>query len=321
MKTVGEFEGGPVTEAVLRTERGSEITIISYGATIRDWRVHVGGEKRRVVLGYDTFEPYKKDESYLGAIIGRVANRIGGARFELNGKTYAVQTDGKPFQLHGGPKGLGRRNWKMRTADGAVVLKFHSPALEMGFPGEADFTVTYSVTGEKLKILMQAQVSEPTPISMAQHGYFNLAGWGSVLDHRLRVDATAFTPLDSNLVPTGEIRGVKDSIYDFNTERTLRGPANEALDYDINLVLNPARDPNEPAAWLAAPGGSVRLRLWTDRPGVQVYNAIHLGHSAVCLEDQMFPDAVNRPEFPPVVVTPEKPYRHECAIEIAAPAK
>jgi aldose 1-epimerase len=318
MKTIGEFEGRPVTEAVLRTAMGSEVTIISYGATVRDWRVNVGSEKRRVVLGYDTFEPYKKDESYLGAIIGRVANRIGGARFDLHGRTYPVESEGKPYQLHGGPKGTGRRNWTMQMVDAAVVLKFHSPAMEMGFPGAVDFTVIYSVDGEKLKVQLQAEVSEATPISMAQHGYFNLLGKGPVLDHRLSVDALAYTPLDHNLVPTGEIRRVENTIYDFGNARTMRSALGEPVGYDINLVLKPDRDFTQPVAELTAPDESVKLRLWTDRPGVQVYNAIHLDHSALCLEDQMFPDAVNRPEFPSIIVTPDKPYRHECAIEITA---
>lgn len=317
LKTIGEFEGTPVYEAVLKSAAGSEIVIISYGASVRDWRVSVDGKIRHVVLGYPDFEPYRRDESYLGAIIGRVANRIGGARFTLNGKTYSVESEGKPYQLHGGPKGIGRRNWSMDFDGKAVTLKRFSPAGEMGFPGDASFTVTYRLEGEKLNIVMQASVSEPTPVSLVQHGYFNLMGEGTALDHFLKINAKQFTPLDQNLVPTGELRPVQGTIYDLNEGRTLRDAQGKPLDYDINLVLNPARDFSQPVAELTSPDKKLKMELWTDQPGMQVYNSVHLDHRAVCLEDQMFPDAMNRPEFPSILVTPENPYRHECAIRIA----
>lgn len=321
IRTVGEFDGKPVLEATLQSAAGVTVKILSYGASVSDWLVPVeGGRSRSVVLGYSEFEPYRKDESYLGAIIGRVANRIAGAQFNLNGRAYVLETAGTTYQLHGGPKGIGRRNWDMSAAGDAVTLKIHSPEGEMGFPGRADFEVTYRLRDHRLEIEMNADVSEVTPISMVQHGYFNLMGRGvgNILDHEVWISASKYTVLNDDLVTTGEVRHVEGTRYDFRKPKRMRGtPDGHA--FDINFVLGEFRDAHEPAAQVTAPDGALCLTLWTDRPGLQFYNGVHLAYAGLCLEDQAMPNAVNRREFPSILHSPSDPYRHRCAIEIKRP--
>lgn len=317
LKTIGEFEGLPVVEAVLTSEAGALVSVISYGASVRHWQVYVQDQWRSVVLGYPDFDPYKKDPSYLGAIIGRVANRISGASFSLDGRVYHLEAEGKNYQLHGGPGGIGRRNWNLqKEGDHAISLSINSPAFEMGFPGEVEFKVVYRLEGHRLHIDMSAWVTEQTPISMVQHSYFNLMGDGDVRDHRLMIDAPAYTVLNGSLVATGEILRVAGTRFDFQQSRPLRGHGDGDDSYDINFVFARGRDVSQAAVEVMAPDGSLTLRLWTDQPGLQLYNAIHLNHRAICLEDQALPNAVNRPEFPSILVSPDQPYRHHCEIEI-----
>jgi aldose 1-epimerase len=319
VEKVATHEGQSVLEAILSSDAGVAVNILGYGGRIRDWRVPVANELRSVVLGYPNAEPYFTDTSYFGAIVGRVANRIAGACFQLNGKTYTLATADGPHQLHGGPLGLSQKVWHLEadSTANAVHLSVSSPDGEMGYPGAVDFSVTYRLKDFRLHIEMEARTDVLTPINMAHHSYFNLCGRGDVLDHRLRVNANAYTVVDDELIPTGEIRAVTGTRYDFSRGRTLRTEAGEPVPYDINLVLDPRRRREEAAAVLRAPDGAIELKLWTDQPGLQVYNGIHLGFTGLCLEDQKFPDAVNKPQFPPAWVSPESPYVHHCAIEIA----
>ncbi|WP_163266111.1 aldose epimerase family protein [Chelativorans alearense] len=331
LKKIGTFEGRDVFEATLESETGVSIAVIGYGAVIRDWRVPVEGGMRSVVLGFDRFEDYPAHSPHFGSIAGRVANRIGGARFILNGREYRLPANEGPNHLHGGPKGLGRQVWDMALLpdEGGVRLSLSSPDGEMGYPGKLDISVTYRLAGNRLRIDFAADTDAPTPVNIVQHNYFNLMGEGDVRDHLLQVAANAYTVPGDDLIPTGEIRPVADTHLDLRKPRPLKDEAGEPVAYDNNLVLDTGRDLSAPVAVATAPDGSLTLALKTDQPGLQVYTGGMMNipvpglggrryprFGGLCLEDQNFPDAINNPHFPSPVVTPERPYRHWCEIEI-----
>lgn len=329
-KIVGSVGGQDVHEMVLSSEAGVSVAILTYGALIRDWRVPVGGAFRHVVLGFDDFDLYPDHSPYFGAIAGRVANRIGGAQFTLEGRTYALDANEGPNQLHGGARGVARQVWRIARAQSDTVrLELTSPDGEMGYPGTLEMAVTYTLSGNRLEIDFEARTDKPTPVNLVQHNYFNLAGGGAVLDHRLSVAAGAYTQLGEGQIPTGAILPIAGTELDFRAPRTFRGAKGQGQTVDFNFVLDTGRDGAAPAAVLEAPDGALTLKLWTDQPGLQIYNgwklALTVGgldgaeyppFAGVCLEDQNFPDAVNHPHFPSSIVTPDKPYRHRCAIEI-----
>jgi aldose 1-epimerase len=330
VQAAGEFEGSRVDQFTLTSQSGVEVDILSWGVVVRDWRVPVGGGQRHVVLGFESFAPYPQHSPYFGAIAGRVANRIGNARFELDGRTYALDANWHGHLLHGGRKGLGRVVWsgEIDTPANAVRFSYHSPDGEMGFPGAVDFTVVYRLSGNRLRLEIEGVADRRTPINVVQHQYFNLGTGPDVLDHRVQIAASAYTEVDEQLIPTGAILPVEGTKWDFRSPRTLRDGNGNPVQYDGNLVLDSGRDPAEPAAIVTGPDGALTLKLWTDRPGVQLYDSVttevnapggvHFGHfCGLCLEDQDFPDAVNHRHFPSTIHGPDGPYRHVCEIEIA----
>lgn len=329
-RIVGSIAGEDVHEVVLTSASGVSIAILTYGALIRDWRVPVGETLRPVVLGFNDFSPYPDHSPYFGAIAGRVANRIGGAKFDLDGKTYTLPANEGGNHLHGGPGGIAKKVWRIAEETGdRVKLTLTSPDGDMGYPGTLEMSVTYRLSGNRLEIDFAADTDRPTPVNIVQHNYFNLLGKGDVLDHRLRVSAGAYTQLGDGQIPTGAILPVHDTALDFRVPRTLRSAEGEGLKIDFNFVLDTRRVLDKPVATVEAPDGSLTLKLFTDQPGLQIYNGWKLDvtvpgldgasyppFAGLCLEDQNFPDAINHPHFPSPVATPEKPYRHWCAIEI-----
>jgi aldose 1-epimerase len=329
-KKIGTYEGTDVLEATLSSDTGVRIAVISYGAAIRDWQVPVAGGMRPVVLGFDRFEDYPDHSPYFGAIAGRVANRVSGARFTLGGREHRLAANEGPNHLHGGPNGFATRIWDMEPlGNEAVRLSLVSPDGDMGYPGRLDVSVTYRLTGNTLRIDFAAAADAPTPVNIVQHNYFNLMGEGLIRDHRLQVAAGAYTVVDEALIPTGEIRPVAGTHLDFRAPRSFGDEAGNTIVYDDNLVLDTGRDLAEPAATVTAPDGSLTLRLRTDQPGLQVYSGDKMNlkvpglggrtyprFGGFCLEDQNFPDAVNNPHFPSPIVTPDRPYSHWCEIEI-----
>jgi aldose 1-epimerase len=313
----------------------ARVAILSLGCITQDWQVPVPEGWRGVVLGHDAPEAYRADPYFLGQIVGRVANRIAGARFAmpappesgphpptrpLSGGAVApvctlAANDG-PHCLHGGPDGLGRRVWAMEP-DGAraVRLQVHSPDGDQGFPGAVDVTVTIALDGARLSYAMVAHPDRPTPIALAQHSYYALAGRGRVDGYRVSLAASACTPAGPDLIPTGAVAPVAGTPFDFRVARPIG-----ASRLDLNLVLDAG---DGPAAEVTA--GGLRLRLWTDQPGLQLYTGDGLGapfapRHGLCLEPQGFPNAVNMPAFPSVICTPERPYRQTTTVEIAAAA-
>lgn len=327
----GEFGGKRIDQFTLKSGSGVEVDIINWGVVVRDWRVPVAAAFRSVVLGFDNFPAYQSHSPHFGSLAGRVANRIGGASFDVDGVTYRVPANEGGSSLHGGPEGLGRIAWDAEpdAANNAVVFTHLSPDGAMGYPGNVAFKAVYSLKGNRLRLELSATTDRKTPISLVQHQYFNLGTGPDVLDHQVQINANAFTETGEDLIPTGVIRPVKGTQYDLKTPRTLRDAAGKPIKYDLNLVLDPGRDLRDPVATVKGPDGALTLRLWTDRPGVQFYNGVytdipvpglhgrHYGHhSGFCLEDQAFPDAVHHSHFPSVWYSPDRPYAHWCEIEI-----
>jgi aldose 1-epimerase len=329
VEAFGDFEGKRVDQFRLKSDSGVEVDIISWGVLVRDWRVPVGGALRPVVLGFDSFEPYPSVSPYFGSLAGRVANRIKNGTFTLDGRTYRLETNFGEHTLHGGPAGIGRLVWdgEVDTAGNAVRFTLDSPDGAMGFPGNVKFTATYALTGNRLRLEIAARADRRTPINVVQHQYFNLGTGTDVLDHSYKIAANAYTELGGPLIPTGAILPVEGTIWDFRGGRTMRDAAGQPIDYDGNLVLNSDRRFEDPVAVVTGPDRALTLKLWTDQPGLQVYNSVwtdasaegkHFGkYAGFCLEDQGLPDAVNNPHFPSVIYGPARDYGHRVDIEIA----
>jgi len=333
VKTFGTFAGRRVDQFTLTSSTGVEVDLINWGVVVRDWRVPVGNARRSVVLGFDSFDAYPTHSPHFGSLAGRVANRIGGASFDVDGKTYHVPANEGPNSLHGGPDGLGRLLWDAEVDDAhnSVVFSLTSPDGAAGYPGTLKLKATYRLDGNRLRLELGATTDAPTPLSLVQHQYFNLGTGTDILDHRFQLEASAYTDVGPDLIPTGDIIKVRPgSARDLRTARTLRDAQGQPVDYDGNYVLDAGRDFAKPIATVTAPDGSLTLRQWSDRPGLQFYDAVMtnvpvpgLGgkrygrYSGFCLEDQAFPDAVHNPHFPNIIITPDKPYAHWCEFEIA----
>lgn len=328
----GSFEGRRVDEARLVSDTGVEVALINWGVTVRDWRVPVGDQLRSVVLGFENFEDYPAHSPHFGSLAGRVANRIAGAQFTLDGETFTLPANEGPNMLHGGAKGLGRVVWDMEpdSDNNAVRFTYVSPDGEMGFPGTVRIEAIYRLSGNRLSLDLFATTDRPTPLSLVQHQYFILGTGPDILDHKVKINASAYSAVDEALLPTGALLPVEGTQYDLRAGRTLRDATGAPLDYDLNLALATHRDPHAPVATVVGPDEALTLALFTDRPGVQFYNGVMtdcpvpgLGgrrygpYSGLCLEDQSFPGALAHAHFPSIIITPDAPYRHASAIKIA----
>lgn len=331
VSTFGEHSGQRVDQFRLTSDTGVSVDIIGYGVVVRDWKVPVGGGERSVVLGFDQFDAYPAHSPHFGSLAGRVANRIKSASFELDGVTYKLPANEGDLQLHGGAEGLGRQVWagQADSANNAVRFTHFSPDGAMGYPGNVNFAATYTLNGNRLRLELAATTDRATPISLVQHQYFNLGTSNTVLDHMVQVNSSAYTELGADLAPTGAILPSAGTIYDLRQPRTMRDASGAPVDYDIGMVLDTGRKLADPIATVVSPDRDLTLKLWSDRPGVQVYNGVWtdvpvpgLGgrtygkHSGFCLEDQSLADAVHNPHFPNVIHSPDRPYSHWCEIEI-----
>ena len=333
VSTFGTHKGKRVDQFHLVSDTGMSVDIISYGVVVRDWRVPVNGGERSVVLGYETFDDYPAYSPHFGSLAGRVANRVKGAQFELDGKTYKLEANSGDLQLHGGTEGLGYQVWdgQLDEANNAVRFTHFSPDGVMGYPGNVNFTATYTLRGNKLRLELEATTDRATPISLVQHQYFNLGTSELVIDHIYQVNSSAYTELGPDLAPTGAILPSAGTQYDLRTPRIMRDAAGEPLEYDIGMVLDTGRNHADPVAIVQSPERDLLLKLWTDRPGLQVYNGVltnspvpglygrrYPKFSGFCLEDQAFPDALHNPHFPNIIYSPERPYYHWSEFEITA---
>ncbi len=281
-----------------------EVSVLSFGAATRSIRF-AGTE---TLLGYPDIDSYQDNPLYLGAIVGRVANRISNAAFQMDGKTYSVTKNWHGHSLHGGADGFSHRNWTMEadSAANAVRLTMQSPDGDQGYPGTVDVTVDISVSDDVIGYDMTATPDRRAPISLAQHNYY----LSRSLDMQLRVEAPAYTPTDDNLIPTGKIEPVS-GFYDLTQFRSLSEMAQRDENIDANLV--PAGSGMRRMATLRSPK-LFEMDVESDQPGLQVYTGHWLTDpftrcDAVCLEPQYFPNALNTPGFGDIIHTPDRPYR------------
>ncbi|GER28550.1 aldose 1-epimerase [Striga asiatica] len=320
-----------------------QVLVSNYGCTITSLRVpDKNGQLADVVLGFDTIEPYQKGAApYFGCIVGRVANRIKDGKFALDGVEYSLPINKPPNSLHGGNKGFDKVIWEVaeytQGDTPSITFKYHSHDGEEGYPGDVSFTAKYTLTSKTtMRLDMEGlPQNKPTPISLAQHTYWNLAGHnsGKILDHTIQILAHHITPVDNNTVPTGEIMPVKNTPFDFTAENKIGNRINEVgIGYDHNYVLDCGEEKSglKHAARLRDPVSSRTLDLWTNAPGMQFYTAnyvkgilgkggaVYEKHAATCLETQGFPNAVNQPNFPSVVVRPGEKYVHTMLFEFSA---
>ncbi len=326
----GRFNGRAVEEVTLESADAA-VSILSFGATVRDWRVDSAGRSLPMVLGFRTLDDYLEHARSHGAVIGRVANRTANASFELDGRTWQLDANDGRHHLHGGSEGIGRQLWEMEPdgARNAVHLEYLSPDGEMGYPGTVRFRVTYRLEGPRLIVEMEGHPNRPTPINLAQHSYYNLAGGADVRDHVVRVAAGMYIPVDDEGIPTGTIEPVAGTRYDFRRPVSFERSDPERKGVDINLVLDPKRERTEPSAEVWSEWTGRTLRLWTDEPGLQVFNAPRQeisaeGHdgqrygrfSGLCLEPQHFPDSLHHSDWPGIIRRPDTPYRQRLVVEI-----
>ncbi|PIN01191.1 putative mutarotase [Handroanthus impetiginosus] len=313
------------------------VKVTNYGARIISVILpDKNGKLADVVLGYDTIKEYMNDTGYFGAIVGRVANRIGGAKFTLNGTVYKLDANEGTNMLHGGKKGFSQVAWKVKKYKKSgpspyITLSYHSADGEEGFPGDVLVSVTYAlIEPYKLSVKMKAKaLNKATPVSLAQHSYWNLGGHnsGDILSEELQIFASHITLVDSKLIPTGKIVSVKTTPYDFLKPHVIKGPIrllpNGSKGYDINYAVdgNKGRQMKPVAVVYDKKSGRI-MKLSANAPGVQLYTGnyihdvkgkngyIYQSHAALCLETQGFPDSVNHPNFPSQIVAPGKTYEH-----------
>ena len=303
--------------------------VLDYGATLRSLCVRdAAGQWVDVVLGYETLREYEQHDGYLGACVGRVANRLGGAQFTLNGKTYILAKNDGKNHLHGGLRGFDKYVWDAEVLEDGVKFSRVSPDGEEGYPGTLRVSVSYRVANGALTITYDAVSDQDTLCNLTNHSYFNLNGHtsGSALGHRVTVDADFYLEADAASIPTGRKLPVKGTPMDFTEEKTLGldigadfAPLTDCCGYDQCYVI---RDSGlRHAAWAVGPETGIRMEVLTTLPGVHLYTANFLApvtagkdgahyaaRDAVCFETEDFPDAPNHPNFPDTTLLPGKPY-------------
>lgn len=317
-------DGGKALLYTLTNSAGMTVKITNYGGTVTELHVpDKQGKTANVVLGFDNLKQYLEPHPHFGGIIGRYANRIAGASFNLDGKQYQLFANNGPNTLHGGKVGFDKRLWKSEAGQDKdkvwVKLKYVSPDGEEGFPGKLKCEVTYELNdNNQLIILYRATTDKATPVSLTNHSYFNLAGAGSgdILDHRLEMHASHYTPVDDKLIPTGEIAPVAGTVFDFTDEHAIgERIAKIPPGYDHNFVFDKG-DKSGDLVILTDPKSGRRMTVQTTLPGVQVYTGNWLDGTlngnggtynkfgAVCLETQLFPDSMHHENFPNVILRP-----------------
>jgi len=330
----GKLGDTPVQIYTLTNKNGLVARITNYGATLTE--LHVpdrAGTLADVVLGFDDLDGYRKGTAYFGAIVGRVANRIMNASFELEGQRYSLAANDRPHHLHGGRTGWDKVIWNARpvdTADGpALELTYVSKDGEEGYPGTVTARTVYTLTSKnELKVEMDATTDKTTLVNMAHHSYWNLGGYnsGTILDHELMLNADQYTP-GTPMVPDGRVVSVKGTPFDFTSAkavgRDLKQAGGKPIGYDHNFVVNGVPNQLRPVARLRDPKSGRVMTVAADQPGVQFYTGNFLDgsakgkgatygqYAALCLETQKFPNAINVPAWrDQVILRPGQMYRH-----------
>ncbi len=318
-----------------------EVRIITYGGIIVSLRApDRNGKLDDVVLGCNSVEQYEAQTAHFGGIVGRYANRIAHGRFQLDGQTYSTPKNDGDNTLHGGIRGFDKVVWAAKEIKDGIELSHVSKDGDQGFPGTLTTTVRYTLSGNALRIEYSATTDKDTVLNLTNHSYFNLAGQGKgdILGHVLKIDASRMTPVDASLIPTGELKPVEGTPFDFRTPHTIgeRIDADDAQlrlghGYDHNFVLDHAPGQLAEAAEVYEPTTGRILRVLTTEPGVQLYTGNFLDGSitgkegrvykrrfALCLETQHFPDSPNHPSFPSTELKPGETFHSVTLLEFSA---
>jgi aldose 1-epimerase len=327
-------KGEQVKLYTLTNKNGMTAKIMDYGATVVELTApDRNGQFADVVLGFDRLEDYLKPNPYFGVIVGRYANRIGGAKFTLDGMEYDLAKNDGENHLHGGVKGFDKVMWNSELVDTphgkSLKLTYTSPDGEEHYPGDLQVTVNYILTDDNgLRIDYEATTDKRTIVNLTNHSYFNLAGSGDILDHVVMINADKFTPTDKGLIPTGELRDVEGTPFDFREPTAIGLRINDENDqlafaggYDHNWVLNKEDEKLSLAAEVYEPTTGRVLEVYTTEPGIQFYTGnfldgsltgkngvVYKHRTGFCLETQHFPDSPNKPKFPSVVLSPGEKY-------------
>jgi aldose 1-epimerase len=333
-------DGQAVDLFTLSNKKGMEAKITNYGGAVVSLKIpDRHGKAEDIVLGYDTLEGYVGDKAYFGALIGRYGNRIANGKLMLNGVTYELPKNNGPNTLHGGLKGFNKKVWSAKDISNgnseSLELSYVSKDGEEGFPGNLSVNVIYTLPADsnELKIEYRATTDKDTVLNLTNHSYFNLSGQGNgdILQHQLMLHASRFTPVDEFLIPTGELRGVKGTNFDFSAPTVIGARINHddqqlkfGKGYDHNWVLDKTGNSTGPslAAEAYDPKSGRVLQVLTTEPGVQFYSGNFLDgsdkgkngmgytlRSAFCLETQHFPDSPNHPDFPSTVLKAGNTYQ------------
>lgn len=334
----GKLSDGTSIEMVELEADDISVKIMTLGAAIQSLQVpDRDGRRADIVLGYVTAAEYLSKPQYFGATVGRFANRIRNGQFELDGKRYQLAANSGSHHLHGGARGLDKVVWKIESLragpPASVAMSFASPDGDEGYPGTLEVTATYTLTGKsEITVEYRATTDKPTIVNITNHSYFNLAGEAGssdVLGHRIMVLADGYTPVDSTLIPTGELRDVAGTPFDFRKPSSIGTHIRDGRDeqirlgrgYDHNYVLQGSAGTLRLAARVDDPASGRVMELLTTAPGMQFYSGNFLDGSSVgksgriyrqsdafCLEPQIFPDSPNHPHFPTALLNPGQVY-------------
>lgn len=326
-------DGKRVDQFILTNEAGASVSVLNYGATIQSVLVpDRDGKLEDVVLGCDSMQDYEKQNCYFGAVIGRYANRMGGSRFSLNGKSYLLEANEGRNSLHGGFCGFDKKIWDAAVDGERIICRLISPDGDGGFPGEMQVTVVYCFDDDnRLTIDYTAVCDADTICNLTNHSYFNLGGKGDILSHMLEMNASRYTQINNELLPTGILSPVNETPFDFLQPKAIGAQIQErntqiqiAGGYDHNFVLDSGQN-FACAAKVYCPASGRTMTVETDMPGVQFYSGnfiknisgkkheIYQKHSGFCLETQMFPDSTAHPEFPSTVIRKDEKF-HSCTV-------
>lgn len=334
-KAFGTADGMPVTLYTLRNGN-AEVSICNYGGIVTSFKVpDKNGKNGDVVLGFDNLTDYIKSSPYFGALIGRYGNRIAKGKFTLDGTEYTLATNNGANALHGGLKGFDKVVWNahpVQSPDGpALELTYLSKDGEEGYPGNLSVKAVYTLTSDNaLKLEYTATTDKDTIVNLTHHSYFNLAGKGDVLNYVVMIDADKFTPVDSGLIPTGELRPVEGTPFDFRTPTAIGARINQndeqlkfANGYDDNWCINNYTGALRLMARVYEPTSGRVLEVFSTEPGLQFYTGnfldgtlkgkggwVYQFRDAFCMEPQHYPDSPNHPDFPSVVLKPGEVYHN-----------
>ena len=338
-KYFGETEGREASLYVIKND-SLEVTLSDYGATIINVRLTLkNGEVRDLVRGYDSFESYLHADGYLGAVVGRIGNRICRGKFTLDGVDYELYCNNGVNHLHGGKIGFDKKIYETAIDSDSVTFSASSPDGEEGYPGKLDYSVKYTLSDSSLRLDYYAVTDKATPVNLTNHVYFNLMGEGTVYTHKMTIDADRYIPTDDTLIPTGEIAPVEGTPFDFRNEKLL-GAGILGTHKDITLgggldhcvVFTDRGEGLHERVKVTSPDGLVTLKTYTDMPAVQLYSGNFLGNknypfrggekqikrAAFCLETEAYPDSVNHPHFTNTVLRPGEEYKTATVYEFTA---